>query len=287
MAEDTNGLLTIRVYPGNTLISPPPELIDGVIAGVADMSFGLVYKPEGFDISAVLPFALTATDSYSALEVYKKIWEQYPDVMGNEWKNVKLVFSGCTVPQWFFFRDKKVESMADMEGLQIRLPSAELGTMVELLGGTPAYMSSSDMAAAVEKGTVQGLTSQIPAVLAFKMEKIKYCLRMKTGSFGVPCPNFVIMNLDTWNSLDPYYQKVIDDSSEWGQKLISDTWTQAEKDAIAYMEGLGAEFYYLSPEEEAKWLAIRDGVVEDAMKARDKPGVPATEILQFIRDNLK
>jgi len=287
MAEDTNGLLTIRVYAGSTLISPPPELIDGVIAGVADMSFGLVYKPEGFEISAVLPFTLTAVDSYAAVEVYNKIWEQYPDIMGNEWKNVKVVFSGCTVPQWLFFRNKKVESMADMAGLQIREPSAELGSMISQLGGTPVYMSSADMAMGLEKGTVDGCTSQIPAVLAYKMESIKYCMKMQTGSMGVPCPNFVIMNLDTWNSLDPYYQKAIDDSSEWGQKLISDLWTQAETDAIAYMEGYGAEFYYLSPEEEAKWMTIRDGVQDEAMKVLDEKGLPATEILQFMRDNLK
>jgi len=287
IAEDTNGLLTIRVYPGNTLISPPPELIDGVIAGVADISQGLVYKPEGFEISAVLPFTLTATDSYAAVEVYNKIWEQYPDIMGNEWRNVKLLFSGCTVPQWFFFRDKKVESMADMVGLQIRLPSSELGSMVEQLGGTPVYMSSADMAIAVEKGTVQGLTSQIPAVLAYKMEKIKYCMKMQTGSFGVPTPLFFVMNQGTWDSLHPDFQKAIDDSSEWGQKTISDLWTQAETDSIAYMEGYGCEFYYISPEEEAKWLAIRDGVQDEAMKVLDDKGLPATEILQFMRDNLK
>jgi TRAP-type C4-dicarboxylate transport system substrate-binding protein len=283
IAEDTNGLLTIRVYAGSTLISPPPELIDGVKAGVADMSFGLVYKPEGFEISADLPFELTASDSYSALEVYNKLWDEFPDVFAKEWEGVELLFSGCTVPQWFFFRDKKVESMADMKGLQIRLPSQELGAMVDRLGGTPVYISSSEMAVAVEKGTVQGITSQVPAILAFKMEKIKYCLKFKSGSMGVPTPNFMVMNQDTWNSLDPYYQKAFNDNREWGQKLISDKWTEAEVAALEYMKTTGAEFIYLSPEEEAKWLAIRDSVQDEAAAENDAMGLPGTEVLQFLR----
>jgi TRAP-type C4-dicarboxylate transport system substrate-binding protein len=286
IAEDTNGLLTVRVYAGNTLLTAP-ELIDGVKAGAADMSFGLVYKPEGFEISAALPFILTAPDSYSALEVYNKLWQQFPDVLGNEWKDVKLVFSGCTVPQYFFFREKKVQTTADLKGLQIRVPSAELGTMVDRLGGTSAYMSSADMAVGLEKGTVDGNTGQLTVVLAYKLSMLKYCLKISNSSFGVPTPNFMIMNKDTWNSLSPDIQKAIDDSSQWGQQLISELWTQAEQDAITYIEGYGGEFVYLSPEEEAKWLAVRDQVQDEAMKALDEKGIPGTEVLQFIRENLK
>jgi TRAP-type C4-dicarboxylate transport system substrate-binding protein len=95
------------------------------------------------------------------------------------------------------------------------------------------------------------------------------------------------MNQDTWNNLDPYYQKAIDDNREWVNQLTMDLWTQAEENATAYMEEYGAEFYYLSPEEEAKWLAIRDQVQDEAMKALDEKGIPGTEVLQFIRDSLK
>jgi TRAP-type C4-dicarboxylate transport system substrate-binding protein len=282
IAEETNGLLTIRVYAVNTLLVAP-ELIDGVKAGVADMSFGLVYKPEGLEISAALPFILTAPDAYSAGEILAGIFEQFPDQMNKEWGGVKLISAGTTVPQYFFFREKKVESSADLKGLQIRVPSAELGKMVDLIGGTSAYMSSADMAVALEKGTVDGNTGQIAVVLAYKLEMLKYCLKVRNGSWGVPAPNFLIMNQDTWNNLDPYYQKAIDDNREWVNQLTMDLWTQAEENATAYMEEYGAEFYYLSPEEEAKWLAIRDQVQDEAMKALDEKGIPGTEVLQYIK----
>jgi TRAP-type C4-dicarboxylate transport system substrate-binding protein len=286
IAEDTNGLLTARVYPANTLVTAP-EAVSGVKAGVADMSYGLPYKPEGMEISSAMPFLNTASDAYEGQEIINKVFEQFSDRMNQEWGGVKLISAGCTVPQYFFFREKKLEKADDFKGLQIRVPSAELGTTVDNLGGTSVYMSSADNAVALEKGTVDGCTAQIAYVLAYKLEVLKYCLKLNKGSFGVPSPAFMVMNLDTYNSLSPDLQKAVDDSREWTQQLTCDLWTQAEDDAIAYMEGYGAEFIYLSPEEEAKLLAIRDQVQDEAMKALDEKGIPGTEVLQFIRDNLK
>ena len=286
IAEDTNGLLTARVYPANTLVTAP-EAITGVKAGVADMSYGLPYKPEGMEITSAMPFILTASDAYEAQEILNKIFEQFPDRMNQEWGGIKLISAGCTVPQWLFFREKKVQSVADFKGLQLRIPSAEMGTLVDRLGGTSVYMSSADAAIGLEKGTVDGNSAQIAYVLAYKLEVLKYCLKLDKGSLGVPAPAFMVMNLDTYNSLHPDFQKAVDDSREWTEKLTADLWTQAEQDGIAFMEGYGAEFIYLPPEEEAKMLAIRDQVQDEAMQALNEKGIPGTEVLQFIRDNLK
>jgi TRAP-type C4-dicarboxylate transport system substrate-binding protein len=286
IAADTNGLLTARVYPANTLVTAP-EAVSGVKAGVADMSYGLPYKPEGMEITSAMPFLNTAADAYEGQEILNKIFEQFPDRMNQEWGGIKLISAGCTVPQYLFFREKKVQSVDDFKGLQLRIPSQEMGTFVDRIGGTSVYMSSADNAVALEKGTVDGCSAQIAYVLAYKLEVLKYCLKLSKGSFGAPSPAFMVMNLDTYNSLSPDLQKAVDDTREWTQQLTCDLWTQAENDAIAYMESYGGEFIYLPAEEEAAMLAVRDQVQDEAMKVLDEKGIPATELLQFIRANLK
>ena len=74
----------------------------------------------------------------------------------------------------------------------------------------------------LEKGTVDGCTAQIAYVLAYKLEVLKYCLKLNKGSFGCPSPAFMVMNLDTYNSLSPDLQKAVDDSREWTQQLTCD-----------------------------------------------------------------
>ena len=286
IAEETNGMLVISVHPGSSL-HPAPDLIDGVKEGIADMGFGMVYGLKDYEISVALPFILTAPDSYTAIEVYNGLWQEFPDEMAKEWNDVKIVFAGCTVPQYFCFRDKEVKSMADLNGLKMSVHSQEMATLVSQLGGVPVRMPLTDLAIGLENGVVDGYIGQLTTVRTYKLSMLKYCLQIRDSSFGVPTPNFMIMNKDTWNSLPTELRKVIKDSEEWGQQMICDLWTEAEHDAIDYMEDYGCELYYLSRDEEDEWLVTRDQVAGEIAQNLDAKGIPGTEILQFIRKELK
>ncbi len=288
IAEDSNGLLTARVYGGSTLLTVP-ELLDGVMAGTADIVYGPVVKPEGFELSASLNFILTACDTHTAVKVYEDLCKQFPEAVANEFKDVKVLWLTPTVPQNIFLAKKKVQTMGDMKGVQVRVPSKECGTLIERLGGTPVYMTSADMAVAIEKGTIDGIVVMDSAIQAYKFPSsiVKYRLTMESGSFGVPTPFFLAMHPDSYNQLHPDFQKVIDDSLEWGRQLTIETWASLQVDAEAWFEDGGGEFIYLSPEEEAKWLAVRDGVQEEAMKVLDEKGLPGTEVLQLIHERLE
>ena len=62
IAADSNGRLTIRIFPSNTLI-PGPEIYNGVVNGTADIGFSWRYKPEGFGIGVTFPFILAADET--------------------------------------------------------------------------------------------------------------------------------------------------------------------------------------------------------------------------------
>ena len=109
----------------------------------------------------------------------------------------------------FFFTDKPVYKMEDMKGLEIRVPNAINGDFVKALGGAPISMSTPDWITSLDKGTTDGGITTVGSMYDFSIsDKFKYA-----NTFPCGCSvNWLAMNMDTWNSLSPELQKIIDDS---------------------------------------------------------------------------
>ena len=286
IGQDSNGLLTVRVYGGSTLVTAP-EMIIGTKDGVTDIGYAFVYKPEGREISASLPFIMSASTTKTATQVLDDLWKEFPDLYQSEWgREVKVLWMTSASPQTLFTRTQKIGSAADVKGLQIRVPSQELGAFIEKLGGTPVYMSTADLAVALEKKTVDGCINMYSAGQAYKLTMLKHSVKLQTFALGEPTPVFVVMNWDAWNNLQPDQQKVITDSLEWGKQLSVDTWTGLEQAGLEYFESIDGEYDTLSAEEEAKWQSYYNEVKADAMAKLDAQGLPGTEVLNFINERV-
>jgi TRAP-type C4-dicarboxylate transport system substrate-binding protein len=247
------------------------------------MSYSFVYKPAGVELSMSLGNLLIAPDAYSGGDIVTRVFEQFPNQMAKEWKGTEIIAMTAATPISLFLNKKKVQNMADMKGLQIRVPTPEQVKVISRLKATPVNLSVADLASGLEKGVVDGATGMGAMAKGFKLQTIKYCVRMRRSCFGNGAPIFVIMNKDTWNGLHPNFKKAIDDNRKWLSQLIMDTWTQIEEEGGAYIKNNGGEVYYLSPEEEAKWAAIRADVQDETARSLDARGIPGTEVLQFIR----
>ncbi len=283
IAKDSNGLLTVRVYGGSTLVTAP-EMKIGTKDGITDIGMAFIYKPEGNEITAVLPFIMNAPTTAIGQRVLDDVWKEFPELMNKEWSDVKVLWMNAAAPQVLFTTKKKIQSSTDLKGVQVRVPSKEMGALMEKLGGTPAYMSTADMAIGVEKGTVDGCINMYAANAAYKLVQLKYAVKLNTFSFGLPTPVFVVMNKDSWNSLHPDQQKVIENNMEWGKQTAFETWDSLQKSGLEYFDGYGGEHSNLSPEEEAKWLALYRQVEADSMKQLDDKGFPGTKVLNFINE---
>jgi TRAP-type C4-dicarboxylate transport system substrate-binding protein len=283
IAADSNGRLTARIFPVNTLV-PAPELIDAVASGTADMSFGFRYAPKGQPLGVTFPFILGAPDVITATKVYDDLWKKFPKPMAEEWKDVKVLWLTSSMFQGLH-TTKAVRSLADMKGLQIRVPSQEMAGLMKDLGATPVFMSTADFVIGIEKKTVDGGTIQPEAVQDNKLGgKVKYMVDL---NLGAPTPVFAVMNKEFYNKLPTDLKQVVDKSCDFGKKGTIQLWVDAWEKVQKYYKAEGVEIVNLPPQERDRVGLIVEKARDRVGTELDAKGLPGTEVVKYIREQVK
>jgi TRAP-type mannitol/chloroaromatic compound transport system substrate-binding protein len=149
----SNGRLDIQVFAGGELV-PALQTFDAVSQGSVEMGHGSPYYwagkvPEAQFFSTV-PFGMTVRGMQAwlyhggGLELWRETYQPfniYPMPMGN---------TGIQMGGWF---NKKVDSVADLKGLRMRIPGIG-GKVLKKAGGNPVLMSGGEIYTALERGII-------------------------------------------------------------------------------------------------------------------------------------
>ena len=176
---------------------------------------------------------------------------------------------------------KPVRTLEDLKGMQIRCPPGLEAESLKALGATPVSVPMPEVYTALERGMVDGATISWNAVDSFKLYEVtKYDHNNNELCYAFTT---VAMNLDTWNSLPPDIQKIIDDLSPWAQELQHQYMDDEVQTGIADAKGKGNTFIDLTSQEKARWVAAVKPV-QDAWAAKlDAQGLPGTEVINYLR----
>lgn len=156
-AEDvkamSNGRLTIQVFAGGELV-PPLQVFDAVSQGTVEMGHGSAYywagKVPAAQFFSTVPFGMTARGMNAwlyaggGLELWNELYEPFNLIaypMGN---------TGVQMGGWF---NKRIDSVADLKGLRMRIPGLG-GKVFKKAGGNPVLMAGSEIYTALERGTL-------------------------------------------------------------------------------------------------------------------------------------
>lgn len=148
----TNGDLIINLHLGGSL----PIKADSITAAVTDnvIQFG----DDGFATGTIpitgvlrLPLLLQSTsDLAHAMEIVR------PYLDAAYAKRGIVVLGQYSYPFQVLWGRKKITSLADVKGLKLRVTSVEQGEFIRRFGGVPLTMGSPDVAAALDRGVVDG-----------------------------------------------------------------------------------------------------------------------------------
>jgi len=280
IGERTNGRVKIEIYPGGALCKDD-KVYPSVVSGLVDIGPGvLAHYPGRFPLSSVMELPLLGfTSANDATKALWEVYEKFPEVRAEYsdvhmlWLKDKPLFQIQTVK-------KPVRTLEDLKGLKLRSIGGVAGEILTRLGGVPVVMPAPDSYLSMEKGVIDGSVFPWEAMESFKLyELVNYhtVVNLYTGG------DFVVMNLDLWNSLSPDIQEVFDEvSGAWGADFESKVWD--EQDALGRESCLNAgnEIYTLPPEELEKWKEILQPMWTEWVADTEAKGLPGQAVLDEI-----
>ena len=153
IGEMSGGRLTVKVYGSNELV-PALQVFDAVQRGVAEMGHGGAYYWKGVipasPFFSTIPFGLTGAELNGwfyhggGMELYHEAYAPQgivPYPIGN---------SGTQMGGWF---NKEINTVADLEGLKMRIPGFG-GEVLSKVGGTPVNIPGGELFTALQSGAI-------------------------------------------------------------------------------------------------------------------------------------
>ena len=247
ISEETEGELTIRVYPGGELGAGPLEQYVRVLQGVADMAWGLQgYTSSQFPktMIAELP-GVIETDAFG----YPALWAAY-DLIKDEYPGTRPLALWTAEPNIIIMKDKDVRTPDDLAGLKIRVSGSAAAAAIEALGATPVQMPANEMYNALQTGLIDGVITGSSAVTDFKLSEV-------AGSYTLGAPLgritfFVVMNEARYQRLDDAQKAAIDKfSGEWLSQSAETGWNAKADQTIASLKANPAKTVIELSEDEA------------------------------------
>jgi TRAP-type mannitol/chloroaromatic compound transport system substrate-binding protein len=151
--EMSDGRMEIKVYGGGELV-PALETFDAVRNEAAELGSGAAYywvgKAPAATFFTAVPFGMNAqqVNAWMLGGDGLKLWEEkyaefglVPFPGGN---------TGVQMGGWF---NRKINSIADLKGLKMRIPGLG-GKVLERAGGTPVLLSGGDIYTGLERGLI-------------------------------------------------------------------------------------------------------------------------------------
>jgi TRAP-type mannitol/chloroaromatic compound transport system substrate-binding protein len=153
IGQMSGGRLKVKVYGAKELV-PAFEIFDAVSSGTAEMGHGAAYywkgKSEAAQFFAAVPFGLTAQEMNAwlyhggGMELWKEVYEPFglvPTAAGN---------TGVQMGGWF---NKEINTLADLEGLKMRIPGLG-GEVLKRAGGTPVSLPGGEIFPSLQSGAI-------------------------------------------------------------------------------------------------------------------------------------
>jgi TRAP-type C4-dicarboxylate transport system substrate-binding protein len=288
IAKDSNNRMKCQIYPAMQLGGTPPQLIDQVKDGVADIVWTLPgYTAGRFPVMEVfeLPFMSASAEATS-----QAAWEYYTLYGSKEFPGIKALAVNVHDNGQIHTVNKQIKVLADFKGLKMRAPTRQTNKMLAALGATPVAMPLPALGDALSKGVVDGYLlpwEVIPSIKAHEFTKFESETDPKARALYTAL--FILaMNQAKYDSLPPDLKKVIDANS--GAPLaqaMGKQWDASAPSARKYAVDRGNTFYVIPASELASWQAATANLPDEWVKDVTAKGNDGKALLQAARDLIK
>lgn len=279
---ESGGRIKFEHYPAMQLGGRPPELIDQVIDGVADVVWTLPgYTPGRFPQSEVIELPFVMTDAEAASRTYWQLGEKY--LFDGEFKDVKVIGLWTHGPGLIHSRTP-ITTTEDLAGVKLRAPTRVTNMMATQLGATAVGMPVPAVPEALSKGVIDATILPWEVTASIKSSEL---VKNHTEFPGAPLYTsaFILaMNKSVYDGLPDDLKAVIDANSglEFSAnagKVSQDADAPARQMAV----DLGNTIIELTPEQIEAWKAAAQPTIDTWIAESAAAGFDGQALLDETR----
>lgn len=211
VTADSKGRIGFEHYPAMQLGGRPPELVDQLRDGVADVIWTLPgYTPGRFPRTEVIELPFLASDAESASRALYTLGEKY--MFDTEYADYKMLAMFTHGPGYIHSKDP-IMTPADLTGVKLRAPTRVTNTMVTSLGATAIGMPVPAVPESLSKGVIDATMLPWEVTGGLKTSELVKHHTEFTGKAMYVGAFILAMNKDKYNSLPDDLKAVIDANS--------------------------------------------------------------------------
>ena len=145
----------------------------------------------------------------------------------------------------FFNNKRPLTKPDDFKGLTMRSFSSGDADTLKALGAAPTVMSSSEMYMALQRGTVDGATTGMPAAVSRKIQEVQ---KFMTEANYTTAQFVMQANLKWWEKLPQDQREAILKAGKEAEEWIRGAIAQSEDEAEKVIRKAGVQIHPLAPE---------------------------------------
>lgn len=279
IAEQTNGEVTMTLYPSMQLGGKAPELIRQAQDGTVDMVFTLPgYTSPLFPRTQMIELPGLRPDGMATTELMWDLLEG--GHFDPEYEGLKVVALWAADDAGLYTRDKPIRSLDDIAGMLLRSPSAAQAAQIEKMGATPVAMPIPQLYPQLERGVIDGAMVPFTTILDFRMHEVANYFTITGPLFG-RSQFLVVMNEDSYNGLTAEQQAVIDNlTGEALSRKATQVYLDRADEAVAFVrEAEGKEVIEFSEAEQARISEVLAPIYDEWLASMTEQGIDGAAML--------
>ena len=280
--KDSGGRIEVKHYPSMQLGGKPPELMDQVIDGAADIIWTVVgYTPGRFPSTEVFELPFMMTNARAASRAYWEMFEKH--MKDTEFKDVHILGTWVHGPGMIHTKDP-VNTPADLQGMKIRGGSRSINSLLTKLGATPVGMPVPAVPEGLSKGVIDGTTIPWEVTAALKVPELVKNHTEFSGAALYTLTFVLAMNKDVYEGLPDDLKKVIDKNSGLEFSVFAGG-TQADSDGPARQKAVdaGNNIITLDEAQTAEWRKLSQPIYDEWVADMKTKGLDGQALIDEAR----
>jgi len=279
--RDSGGRIEIERYHAMALGGTPPELMDQMLDGIADIIWTVNgYTPGRYPQTEVFELPFFVEDARAASAA---LWQMYDTRMRDDFAGVHMLGAWVHGPG-MLHTNTPVSSPSDLRGMKIRGGSRMVNDLLTLVGAEPVGLPVTGIPEALSRGVIDGTTIPWEVTGALRVQELVENHTEMAGTGLYTLTFSFAMNQDVYDAMPADLQEVIDSNSGLEFSIFAGG-TQADADGPARAAAVerGNNIITVSEEGALEWAAVVEPIYETWVADMDGRGIDGQGLIDEAR----